>query len=404
MSSPNRSLTVRRSSAAAGSAAGDLGARLIAFYLPQFHPIPENDAWWGKGFTEWTNVTRARPRFPGHHQPHLPADLGFYDLRVPEVRAAQAALARSCGIQAFCYYHYWFGGKRLLQRPFDEVLKSGEPDFPFCLCWANENWTRAWDGGDREILMAQRYSAEDDRRHLQWLAAAFADDRYVRIDGKPLLLVYRASLLPDARRTTDVWRDEALRLGIGELFLACVQSFFGTELYCPASRGFDAAVEFQPGSYSLGEPLGRTRRERWPWKLCGKESPFLRENVYSYGQVVEQMLAMPPVEYLRFPCVTPMWDNSARRQHSANILHGSTPQLYEYWLYETLVRTAHRSPEQRLCFINAWNEWAEGNHLEPCQKWGCAYLDATRNALARAGEHRQAISLDGQSVAAGTTR
>src|SRR6266446_2869134 len=199
--------------------------RVIAFYLPQFHPIPENDAWWGKGFTEWTNVTKARPLFRGHYQPHLPADLGFYDLRVAESREAQADLARQYGITGFCYYHYWFAGKRLLHRPFDEVLTSGRPDFPFCLCWANENWTRVWDGGGSEVLMEQTYSEQDDRAHIQALMPAFADTRYFRIDGRPLFLVYRTELLPEPARTADIWRSEVSKAGLGDLYLARVENF-----------------------------------------------------------------------------------------------------------------------------------------------------------------------------------
>src|SRR2546430_3045635 len=189
--------------------------RSLAFYLPQFHPIPENDEWWGDGFTEWTNVVRARPLFRGHYEPHLPADLGFYDLRVPEVRAAQANLATRFGISGFCYHHYWFQGRRILQRPFDEMLQSGEPDFPFCLCWANENWTTAWDGKAREILIHQAYSPEDDLAHIRWLGTAFSDRRYITVGGKPLLLVYRATHLPEPFRTAERWRARADRLRLG---------------------------------------------------------------------------------------------------------------------------------------------------------------------------------------------
>src|SRR5690242_15190569 len=199
--------------------------RLIAFYLPQYHPIPENDLWWGKGFTEWTSVAKAKPLFRKHYQPHLPADLGFYDLRLPETRSAQAQLARENGIYGFCYYHYWFNGKLLLERPFNEVLASSQPDFPFCLCWANENWTRAWDGLEHDILVAQEYDAEDDRRHIHWLVEAFRDRRYIRVNGKPLLLVYRVSNLPDPLQTASLWREEAHKLGIGDIYLATVESF-----------------------------------------------------------------------------------------------------------------------------------------------------------------------------------
>ena len=198
--------------------------RSVAFYLPQFHAIPENDRWWGEGFTDWRNTAEATPRFDGHYQPHIPGELGYYDLRAPEARAAQAELASVYAVDAFCYYHYWFSGRRLLEQPFDAVLHSGEPDHPFALCWANEAWTRSWSGGG-EILVEQRYDEADDLAHVRWLVAAFTDPRYVRVDGKPLFLVYRAGQLPDAHRTTDLWRAEASRLGIGELFLARVESF-----------------------------------------------------------------------------------------------------------------------------------------------------------------------------------
>jgi lipopolysaccharide biosynthesis protein len=227
-------------------------ARLIAFYLPQFHTIPENDGWWGKGFTEWTNVRNAVPYFPGHYQPHVPGQLGYYDLRSPDVRAAQAALAGEYGIHGFCYYHYWFNGRRLLELPFNEVLRSHQPDFPFCLCWANENWTRRWDGDDKQVLMVQKYSHEDDRLHMESLIPAFRDDRYVRIDGKPVFLVYKKNLLPDARKTAEIWRDTAKRAGIDDIYLITVETGSQGRVSVPVEFGFDAAIEFAPHRGSFG--------------------------------------------------------------------------------------------------------------------------------------------------------
>lgn len=354
--------------------------KAIAFYLPQYHPIPENDNWWGKGFTEWTNVTKAKPQFKGHYQPHLPADLGFYDLRLPEVRQAQAELAKSHGIYGFCYYHYWFNGKRLLNRPFDEVLASGQPDFPFCLCWANENWTRRWDGKEQELLIAQNYSEADDIAHIRWLAKAFQDPRYIRITDKPLFLVYRASKLPDSKKTTALWRQEAHRLGIGDLFLCNVESFY-TERSTPISSGFDASVEFQPDWTRLGPPLKKSRLWKILRKLGITSQAFGENKVYDYSSVVEHMMDKPSPNYLRFPCVTPSWDNTSRRKQNAVIFHASTPTMYQYWLESVVRRTLSASQQEPFVFINAWNEWAEGNHLEPCQKWGHAYLDATAKAI-----------------------
>ncbi len=340
--------------------------RALAFYLPQYHPIPENDAWWGKGFTEWTNVSKARPLFPGHYQPRLPADLGFYDLRVPETREAQAELARAAGLSGFVYYHYWFNGKRLLERPFNEVLASGRPDFPFCLCWANENWTRTWDGAANHVLIAQQHSPEDDRNHIRWLLRAFEDPRYVRVRGHPLLLVYRASLLPDPLQTTTIWREEALKQGAGELYLCRVESFAG-DRDDPRACGFDAAVEFQPDGQNFGPALS---------------NPLFGDNrVYDYAFLVGRQLRKPEPPYRRYPCVTPGWDNYARRQSKATILINSSPLLYEKWLRAAVQRARQFEPEERLVFINAWNEWGEGNYLEPDQVFGHAYLDATRRAL-----------------------
>jgi lipopolysaccharide biosynthesis protein len=358
------------------------GLEVAAFYLPQFHPIPENDAWWGRGFTEWRNVAKGRPLFPGHYQPHLPADVGFYDLRVPEVRELQAELARAHGVGAFCYYHYWFDGRRLLERPFEEVLASGRPDFPFLLCWANENWTRVWDGSERSVLMPQRYSAEDDVAHFAYLAKAFADPRYVRVGGKPVFLVYRASQLPDPRRTAETWRREARRLGIGELYLCRVEGF-GTERAAPPQEwGFDAAVGFVPEFGTLGPP----QRRSLPWRVlrkAGLTAQGFKDNlVFDYADVVAQMLARPAAPYPRLPCVTVGWDNSARRKRDAVIYRDATPEKYEEWLRVEAARLRERTDVPPLLFVNAWNEWAEGSHLEPDERWGLGYLEATRRALA----------------------
>jgi lipopolysaccharide biosynthesis protein len=355
--------------------------KLIAFYLPQFHPIPENDEWWGSGFTEWRNVAAARPYFPRHHQPKLPADLGFYDLRLPESRQAQADLARQYGVFGFCYYHFWFSGRRLLERPFNEVLLTGKPNFPFCLCWANENWTRVWDGSERSILMEQHYSRDDDLAHIQALAPALGDPRYIRVSGKPLLLIYRSSRLPEPARTLETWRNEARRLGVGELFLARVESN-PTEHDDPRTYGFDAGVEFAP-DWSVVQSRALSKLWNVIWKigssanLCQPRSA----RVIDYVELVNRMLAKPPVPYSRFRCVTPMWDNSARKRCNANIVAGSTPLLYENWLREVVRRSGSVEQIGKIVFINAWNEWAEGAYLEPDLRWGRAYLEATARVL-----------------------
>ena len=353
--------------------------RALAIYLPQFHPVRENDEWWGKGFTEWTNVAKALPRFPGHYQPQLPSDLGFCDLRLPEVRQAQADLAKANGIHGFCYYHYWFNGRRILERPFEEVLASGKPDFPFCLCWANENWTRRWDGQDQEVLLKQDYSKEDDIEHMRYLAKAFADPRYIRIDGKPVFLVYRTELFPDIASTAATWREEAHRLGIGDIYLIRVERV--TSDVVPTSIGFDAAMQFHPTDTALPDLYYGTLRDKVQHRLGVKPSYFVTNSVYSYDEYVEKATQLPPPTYKRFPGITPAWDNSARRKQYAMVLHDSTPTSYERW-FKSLVDTfVPYSKEENLVFINAWNEWAEGNHLEPCQKWGTQYLDATARVL-----------------------
>ncbi len=376
--------------------------RLIAFHLPQFHPIPENDEWWGKGFTEWTNVAKATPRFPGHYQPHVPTDLGFYDLRLPEARAAQAELAAKYGIYGFCYYHYWFNGRRLLERPVNEIWKSGEPDFPFCLCWANENWTRQWDGQNAQVLLAQQYSAADDREHIRSLIPLFHDRRYIRIADRPVFLVYRASRLPKPGGTLAAWRREAEHAGLKGLFLVRVESF-PDECGDARSTGFDCSLEWQPRWWETAN--SRIPRRKW-WhrrKLKTAEPVFYDNNICDYQGLVRNALANPDPPYPRIPCVCPSWDNSPRRKHSAFIFVNSNPETYERWLRETANRQRARIASgesssdnaHSFVFINAWNEWGEGNHLEPCLRWGRKYLEATRRALENPPNH----GLSGDGIA-----
>jgi glycosyltransferase involved in cell wall biosynthesis/SAM-dependent methyltransferase len=349
--------------------------RLIAFYLPQYHPIPENDRWWGKGFTEWNNVAKANPRFSGHYQPHIPGDLGFYDLRSPEVRKKQANLAREYGIEGFCYWHYWFSGKRLLEGPFNEVLNSGEPDYPFCLAWANENWTRTWDGMDKEILQKQEYGEEeDDETHFNYLVKAWIDPRALKIDDKPIFLIYRPADMPDVGKTIKLWRDLAKQAGIKDLYMIAIRTGFENGEFVWTEKGFDGELIFQPNFGHFGEKLMSTMH----LKGCEHTSDMVIKYEDAWRIMAEASAGTAERNDL-YASVVPSWDNSPRRKQNAYILYQSSPEEYQKWLYVETARIENRPPDKRMVFINAWNEWAEGNHLEPDRKFGLAYLKATRN-------------------------
>ncbi len=341
--------------------------KAIAFYLPQFHTFPENEAWWGKGFTEWTNVRRSRPMFAGHIQPEVPHhDVGYYDLANPEVLHAQAKLAKAHGIHGFCFHHYRFSGKRLMEKPVDALLADPSLDMPFCLNWANENWTRRWDGLEEDVLIAQEYSAEDDDDFMHDLLRYLADPRYIRVHGRPLFMVYRPDILPDMRATLERWRTVCRLKGEAEPYFVMVQSFANSD---PQLYGFDAAVQFPPhGQHALATVSD----------VCHDFSGYF----LSFERSAERQLKSLSTQYTHFPCVFPSWDNTPRRLNKASIYVGSTPQKYENWLTEAcrFVQSNH-APEERFVFINAWNEWAEGAHLEPCEAWGYAYLNATTRAL-----------------------
>ena len=350
-------------------AAQVIDVRALAFYLPQFHPTPENDEWWGKGFTEWRNVTRARPLFEGHYQPHLPGELGFYDLRLDEVRRAQVAMARQAGLSGFCFYYYWFNGRRILEMPLDKYVADDQIDFPFCICWANENWSRLWDGGNREVLLVQEHNYESDMQFIRDVIPLLKDPRYVRIAGKPLLILYRQDLMNDAKKTAEGWRAECKAAGLPGVYLCCVQSF---KLNDPHEFGFDAACEFPPHQHRSGVITGDV--EGLPEDFKG--------TIYDYELVAQQSLTKPPTPYKLMRGIFPSWDNSARKRQHALVFHHACPEAYEYWLRGLADYTRRNlQGDERIIFINAWNEWAEGTHLEPDLKHGRAYIDATRRAL-----------------------
>ena len=354
-------------------APADPKVRLIAYYLPQFHPIPENDLWWGKGFTEWTNVTKAIPRFVGHYQPRLPGELGFYDLRSPDVLRRQASLAKRYGLYGFCIHYYWFGGKKLLETPLNLLLENRDIDLKFCACWANENWTRRWDGDEHEILISQAHSPEDDIAFARSLEPMFQDPRYIRIGGRPLLVVYRAHLLPDPLATARRWRHHFASAGLGNPYLVMAQTFGDED---PRPFGFDAAVEFPPHKLGADAPRINAAVETLDQNYEG--------SVYEYDHLVKRAIDAAPTQYNLFPCVCPSWDNEARKPRKGSTFAFSTPAKYGAWLTNACERALREfKPTERLVFINAWNEWAEGAYLEPDRHFGFAYLHETADVLRR---------------------
>ena len=353
---------------------------ILAHYLPQFHPIPENNAWWGPGFTEWTNVTRARPLFYGHVQPHLPTDLGFYDLRVPEVREAQAALARRHEITGFCYWHYWFGGRLLLERPFEEVLSLGQPDFPFCVAWANQSWSGIWHGAPDRILIEQTYPGpEDEALHFAYLRRAFEDPRYIRVHGRPILIVYNPADLPEPARFVEQWSPMADKAGLGGLYLvaALIERMVGRgENPYPtlAEDGFDAGIhyefpfEYTPGSRLRGDAISRRLMrgpKRFPYRDTVPQPSF-----DITGRII--------------PSVYPNWDNTPRSGRGGVVATNATPERFGEQLRGALRLSAASPDGEQIVMIKSWNEWAEGNYLEPDREYGSARLETLATEVRRA--------------------
>lgn len=361
-----------------GSCMGAQVARAFAFYLPQFHPIPENDEWWGAGFTEWTNVAKARPLFRGHRQPDIPADLGFYDLRLPEARQAQSDLAREHNVEAFVYWHYWFGGgRRILERPFQQVLNSGEPEIGFALAWANQTWTGIWHGAGDRILMKQDYpGGEDDQAHFDAVLEAFRDPRYVRVDGKPVFYVFRPEELPNAARFVDRWQDMAHRAGLEGLYLVAeVSDLLGRgPVYTAVERdGFDAGVYMRLPARTRPVDILRMRIGR---KL------LKRPELFPYaGQPIDPPTSPTGPQYQ--PCVYPNWDNTPRSGRGGVVLRGATPELFGRHVRHAIDSVRDHPAGERIVWVKSWNEWAEGNHLEPDQRFGREWLRVLSDEITR---------------------
>ncbi len=379
-------------------------ARVIAFYLPQFHPIPENDRWWGKGFTEWTNVAKARPLFRRHYQPRIPADLGFYDLRLAEVREQQAELAKEAGIEGFCYWHYWFGnGRRILERPFNDVLASGRPDFPFCLAWANHSWSsKTWiqSGKNSELLIEQIYDGEEDyRAHYDAVLPAFKDERYIRVDGKPLFVIYDIRAIPDVSFFLNLWRHLAEKDNLpGIHFVAFSESTSSWRVLPNGEKHRvipkpDMATEVFTSLFALGvDAIASSGKNRAEMLTKGRYSRFFSillhllgwdrmQKPYDYRRIIDHFFVKEDSWENVYPSILPQWDRSPRTGSTYDVYVGSTPALFREFAVRAISQVKNKKHEHQILFLRSWNEWAEGNYMEPDQKFGREYIQALRSAL-----------------------
>ncbi len=364
----------------------DVDLKLIAFYLPQYHPIPENDEAWGKGFTEWTNVSKALPQFEEHYQPRLPGELGYYDLRLIDIQKRQIELAKNYGLYGFCYHYYWFAGKKIMDRPIQQLLDNPELDFPFCINWANENWTKKWDGLENEVILKQSHSPSDDIQFLDTIKPILTDTRYIKVNNKPLLMIYRPQLFPDIKATIRRWREHAKKIGIGEIYLVLTHSF---DLQDPREIGFDAATEFAPNGYPISNITATIKTY----------NPNFAGQIYDYYSAINHSSSRKEQEYTKFRGVCPSWDNTARKPGNGNTLHNASPTSYMRWLEFLCYNTEeYKAIDEKIIFINAWNEWAEGAYLEPDRKYGYANLDVTYNVLKKFDKRKQIALKNTQKI------
>lgn len=368
--------------------------KAIAFYLPQFHAIPENDKWWGQGFTEWSNVKKAKPQFKGHLQPEIPYDYNYYNLLEEDVQKNQVKLAKKYGIYGFCYYHYWFEGQLLLEQPMEKMLRNREIDLPFCICWANETWARTWDGQEKDILIKQNYSENPDawRSHFEYLLPFLKDERYIKKDAKPMILIYKPQLINNCKEMLEFWRDLAIEKGMPGLYIGYQHhSAFDFNM---DELGFDFGVEFEP-FYTVRElkkditkPISKLKYFMGkPHQLKRKifQKIFHNPTIYDYDEIWERILKRKPIRKNTIPGAFTSWDNTPRRGNAANVFYKATPEKFMNYFLKQLLHAKNEYGSDYI-FINAWNEWAEGAHLEPDVFNGYRYLEATKSALENVGE------------------
>ena len=378
--------------------------RIIGLYLPQYHPIPENDAWWGKGFTEWNNVVKARPLFRGHYQPHMPADLGFYDLRLPEVREQQAELAREAGLEGFCYYHYWFGnGKQLLQRPFEEVLASGRPSLPVCLCWANHDWTnKTWQKGNslrrKSMIMQMHYDREDYRRHFNYVLKAFRDPRYITVDDKPLFAVWNPRGIPNCREFIDLWQQLAHENGLKGIHFVGQTENTGKQLTGQKANFYsaDKAEKYYQSVLDLGfDAVMSQGFQRAAMLAKGRLNMLVKMVTFKtclpsyakidYCRLMDHYYVPEDGNENIYPTLLPQWDRTPRAGRLAVLLYNNTPERFQHYVEQALQLIKAKQPEHQILFLKSWNEWGEGNYVEPDQQFGHGWLQAIRNAIEKGG-------------------
>lgn len=354
--------------------------KIIAFYLPQYHPTPHNNEWWGEGFTEWTNVAKAKPLYPGHYQPKIPADLGFYDLRLPEVREKQVELAREAGVDGFCYYHYWFGGgKEELELPFDEVVRLGKPDFPFCLCWANESWSKKFWNKEGAVtiqsktLVKQVYLGEDDDRiHFYRLLSAFKDERYMRIDGKLVFMIYKPLEFENLPQTMNLWNKLAQEEGLGGFYFIGYTVNVGGELQHLKELGIDAITSCRLNRNTI-------KGVAWFWRKL-ISVVFHTPRRISYRKAIEEFKGLEEYADNVFPTLIPNWDHTPRSGINGDLLTHCTPSLFEQHAKNVFEQIKNKPDSKKIVFLKSWNEWGEGNYMEPDLKYGKGFIMALRRA------------------------